>query len=129
MNPIRERSRNSRLMRISLLLSLLLGLLFALGGCKRLPDEDGRITLDVAVFEGGFGIEWHKSIARQYEKLHPGIKIDLWGDPRVDEKIKPRILRRDPPDLVNCTLPVWKLIVANKLFPLDETLNSPAYGQ
>ncbi|MDH7571913.1 MAG: extracellular solute-binding protein, partial [Armatimonadota bacterium] len=36
---------------------------------------------------------------------------------------------RDPPDLVSCILPVWKLIVAGKLYPLDEALDSPAYGQ
>ena len=99
-------------------------------GCRFERDAPGKgITLDVAVFEGGFGIEWHKSVARRYEKLHPEIKINLWGDPRVDEKIKPRILRRDPPDLASCTVPIWKLIVAHKLYPLDETLDSPAYGQ
>src|SRR2546427_214063 len=99
-------------------------------GCRlEHPTRGKGITLDVAVFEGGFGIEWHKSVARKYEKLHPEIKINLWGDPRVDEKIKPRILRRDPPDLASCTVPIWKLIVAHKLYPLDETLDSPAYGQ
>jgi ABC-type glycerol-3-phosphate transport system substrate-binding protein len=47
----------------------------------------------------------------------------------VDEKLKPRILRRDPPDIAYCRLPVWKLIVAHKLLPLDPALDSPAYGQ
>lgn len=99
-------------------------------GCSLQPrSDDSGITLEVAVFEGGYGIEWHKQVARQYEKLHPHIKINLWGDPRVDEKLKPRVLRRDPPDLANCSLPVWKLILANKLLPLDGALDSPAYGQ
>ena len=99
-------------------------------GCS-LQEEDaaGRITLEVAVFEGGYGIEWHKDVARRYEQLHPGIRINLWGDPRVDEKIKPRILRRSPPDLASANLPVWKLILAGTLYPLDEALDSPAYGQ
>lgn len=99
-------------------------------GCSlRPPASNTDITLEVAVFEGGYGIEWHKNVARQYEKLHPGIKINLWGDPRVDEKLKPRILRRNPPDLASCNLPVWKLIVAGKLHPLDDALQSQAYGQ
>ena len=85
-------------------------------------------TVEVAVFEGGYGIGWHKDMARQYERLHPDIRIHLWGDPRVDEKIKPRILRGNPPDLANCTLPVWKLIVSGKLLALDQTLDTPAYG-
>src|SRR4051794_15061462 len=86
-------------------------------GCSlQRAGENRKLTIEVAVFEGGYGIQWHKGVAREYERLHPGVKIDLWGDPRVDEKIKPRILRRNPPDLASCTLPAWKLIVANKLF-------------
>ncbi|MDX1932149.1 MAG: extracellular solute-binding protein [Capsulimonadales bacterium] len=104
--------------------------LFLNTGCH-FEKETGRnhVTLEVAVFEGGFGIDWHKDVARQYEALHPDIKINLWGDPRVDEKIKPRILRGDPPDLASCNVPIWKLIVAGKLYPLDDALDSPAYGQ
>ena len=85
--------------------------------------------LDVAVFEGGYGITWHKAVAEEYMHLHPEIKVNLWGDPRVQEKIKPRILRGDPPDLASCDLPTWKLIVDGKLYPLDSALDSPAYGQ
>lgn len=99
-------------------------------GCRlQRDDPHAKMTLEVAVFEGGYGIEWHKSVARAYEREHPNIRVNLWGDPRVDEKIKPRILRRNPPDLVSCNLPVWKLIVAGKLYPLDAALNTPAYGQ
>lgn len=99
-------------------------------GCTldRTPKRAG-ITLEVAVFEGGFGIEWHKRVARRYEALHPNIRVHLWGDPRVDEKLKPRILRRNPPDLASANLPVWKLITAGKLYPLDDALDSPSYGQ
>jgi len=99
-------------------------------GCRFEPATASSGTaIEVAVFEGGYGIDWHRGVARQYEKLRPGVRVHLWGDPRVDEKIKPRVLRRNPPELANCTLPVWKLIVANKLYPLDEALDSPAYDQ
>jgi N-acetylglucosamine transport system substrate-binding protein len=111
---------------------LLIAAIFVLlsAGCSLQQDDPhAGITLEVAVFEGGYGIEWHKAVARRYEQLHPGIHINLWGDPRVDEKLKPRILRRDPPDLANCTLPFWKLVVADKLYPLNAALDSPAYGQ
>ena len=115
-------------MRKSILAVALFGLLCA--SCRIEHDETSKgITLEVAVFEGGYGIEWHKSMARRYEQLHPGIHIDLWGDPRVDEKLKPRILRRNPPDLASCGLPAWKLIVAGKLYPMDAALDAPAYGQ
>lgn len=107
-----------------------LALLVSAAGCRIEPPRPrGEITLEVAIFEGGFGLDWHRAMARAYEKLHPNIRVYLWGDPRVDEKIKPRILRRNPPDLASCSLPVWKLIVADKLYPLDTMLESPAYGQ
>ncbi|MDE2127277.1 MAG: extracellular solute-binding protein [Armatimonadetes bacterium] len=114
-------------MRRPALLLLLLPL--CLAGCHlQPPGERHKTEIEVAVFEGGYGISWHKSIARAYERLHPGIHVNLWGDPRVDEKLKPRILRSDPPDAANSSLPFWKLIVANKLYPLDAALDSPAYG-
>lgn len=113
------------------LLCLLLILLLGSSSCTIKPREaNPEITVEVAIFEGGLGIEWHKQMAREYERLHPGIKINLWGDPRVDEKLKPRILRGSPPDVANSQfLPTWKLIVAGKLLALDEVLDSPAYGQ
>lgn len=112
---------------------LLLGLAAATAllpsGCTLRPDDPrAGVTVEAAVFEGGFGIDWHKSVARRYERSHPGTRINLWGDPRVDEKLKPRVLRRDPPDVASASLPVWKLIVAGKLYPLDDALDSPAYG-
>lgn len=111
-------------------LPILTALLLLCAGCSLQRDDPSKgITLEVAVFEGGYGIAWHKAVARQYERLHPGVHINLWGDPRVDEKLKPRILRRDPPDLANCSLPFWKLVIADKLYPMDKALDSPAYGQ
>lgn len=111
-------------------LCLSLPFCFALAGCHLEPKKStGTITLEVACFEGGYGLDWHKGVARRYEAEHPNIKINLWGDARVEEKIRPRVLRGNPPDLANCSLPVWKLIVAHKLYPLDETLATPAYGQ
>lgn len=98
-------------------------------GCRFQP-KGARVTeLEVAVFEGGYGLDWHRGVARAYEQLRPDVQVNLWGDPRVDEKIKPRILRKTPPDLASCTLPAWKLITAGKLYPMEAALDSPSYGQ
>ncbi|MES2462216.1 MAG: hypothetical protein V4671_16645 [Armatimonadota bacterium] len=70
----------------------------AAAGCRiERARPKGEITLEVAIFEGGYGLDWHRAMAREYEKVNPTIRVHLWGDPRVDEKIKPRILRRNPP--------------------------------
>lgn len=110
-------------------LSLVLLPLLLLSCTFEKRSDTAKITLEVACFEGGYGLDWHRSVAHRYEETHPNIRIDLWGDPRVDDKIKPRVLRGSPPDLASCSLPVWKLIVAGKLYPLNEALDSPAYGQ
>ncbi len=109
--------------------------LLLLSGCDavhRVSSANGTDTVvEVAVFEGGYGIQWHQKVARKYSELHAaeGVRVDLWGDPRVEDKIKPRILRGDPPDVMDVGgLPVWKLIAANKLCSFTRALDGPAYG-
>ncbi len=121
------------LWRIELLASLFVacGLL---AGCHQALQgppvtQDGRKLVEVSVFQGGYDIDFWEDCARQYEKLHPDVKVNLWGDPRNDEKLRPRFIAQEPPDLVNAYLPIWLLIYAGQATPLDEALDSPAYGQ
>ena len=99
---------------------------------RRAPTEAGSAkVVEAAFFEGVYGIHWHQKVAEAYSKEHAsdGIRVHLWGDPRVTDKIKPRILRGDPPDLVDVgDLPVWLLIANGKLHPFDRALDMPAVG-
>ncbi len=104
-------------------------------GCDavhRIPKAAGTVkVVEVAVFEGGFGIDWHQKIAEKYnrEQAPRDVRVELWGDPRVDEKVRPRLLRGDPPDVfIVGGLPVWLLIGAQKLYPFDAALDRPALG-
>lgn len=117
-----------------LFFAALFAALLLLAGCDaihRVPDAtDATKVVEVAVFEGGYGIEWHQKVADNYNRTvaPPDVSIRLWGDPRVIEKIKPRLLRGDPPDAMLTTrLPVWLLIAAGKLYPLDAALDGPAW--
>ena len=93
---------------------ILPALLLALG-CDAIhrradEDDDGVRVVEVAVFEGGYGIEWHQEVVEQYNREHAdeGVRVELRGDPRVADKIKPRLLRGDPPDLLMpLQLPGW----------------------
>ena len=83
------------------------------------------------MFEGGYGITWHQKVAAEYTAAHAdeGVRIRLWGEPRMAEKIKPRILRGDPPGLmIDNRLPLWLMISTGKLLPFDEVLDRPAHG-
>jgi len=110
-------------MRIAILL-----VCAATSGCDvfRPVDAAGRSpALEVAVFEGGYGIAWHQGIAAEYSAAGLS-RVDLWGDPRVSEKVKPRLLRGDPPDLLLVhDLPIWMLIAADRLLPFDAVLDEP----
>ncbi len=102
-------------------------------GALRPPEDRDRGVrrVEVAVFEGGYGITWHQKVAAEYNELHQdeNFRVDLWGEPRVADKIKPRILRGDPPSLVlDNNLPLWLLISSGRLLPFDRELDKPAYG-
>jgi N-acetylglucosamine transport system substrate-binding protein len=59
------------------------------------------------------------------------VKIDLQGDPRIWEQLRPRFIAGDPPDL---TFPGWgmdhyALIYENQVLPMDDALLTTPYGQ
>ena len=114
-------------------LPILLALSALLSACdavRPIPNEDdAHRELEVAIFEGGYGIGWHTKIADEYAAQREDLSIELWGDPRTADIIKPRLLRGDPPDLIlDERLPLWLLIERGKLIPFDEALETPGYG-
>lgn len=116
-------------MRLLLVIPLLL-----LCGCDAIhatASRDTTAVIEAAVFEGGYGIHWHQKIAAEYSEqmAGEGLRVNLWGDPRVSEKVKPRILRGDPPDMILVhDLPVWRLIASDKLLPFDAALDEVPLG-
>lgn len=107
-----------------------------LGACDlvrpRPEAESGIRAIEVSVFEGGYGIQWHLRMAEQFNVEHAadGMRVELWGDPRNHDILKPRLLRGDPPDLIlNERLPIWQLVQAEKLIPFTEALDQPATGE
>ena len=66
---------------MAMALTLALGLV----GCGKSgenADKGVKKTIEVSFFEGGFGLTFFQDVARKYEKAHPGVKVNLWGDPR-----------------------------------------------
>jgi N-acetylglucosamine transport system substrate-binding protein len=112
------------------------GLALFLAGCGlfRLEgDQDGTPRIEVAVFDGGFGTDWHRKTLDAFLQIRKDqgrpLLADFWGDPRILDKIRPRVLRGSPPDLSDASMPFWKLVVADILLPLDHWLDEPAVGQ
>ncbi len=92
----------------------------------------GKEKLEVAVFEGGYGIDFFQEVGEQFEVLHPDVEVEVWGNPRIGEQLRPRFIAGNPPDVVYpigpAPIDVWQLIHLNKAYPLNDVLDSPAIG-
>ena len=58
-----------------------------------------KVELDVACFQGGYGIDFFEKCAREYETGHPDVKVNIQGNPRIWEQLVPRFASNKVPDL------------------------------
>ena len=84
------------------------------------------VTLDIPVRTGGYGIAFYEETARQFEALRPGVKINLYGDPRVDDKVSVRVIDGNFPDAAFAPYVAWPQIIrAGKVLDLRPWLDGP----
>ena len=112
--------------------AMMVFLFVVLPGCDAVQSVDASTEgedIEVALFEGGYGIHWHQAMADAYVEEYPQVDIELWGDPRIEQKTKPRFLQGDPPDVLhNRQLPAWLLIGNGKIRSFNDALTQPAPG-
>jgi N-acetylglucosamine transport system substrate-binding protein len=92
-------------------------------------ESSDPIEIEIASFQGGYGIDFFEDCARRYEQLHPNVKIKFWGNPRVWEQLLPRFAAGTPPDLCwpGWGMNIWKLVFDHHIEPLNKYLEEPAY--
>ncbi len=83
------------------------------------------VTIEIPIFEGGEGSEFFLQCAREFEKQRPDVKVDLYGDPRIVDKVRIRILEGSFFELTNAFINYWPLIRNGDILPLDEFLDGP----
>ena len=86
------------------------------------------VRIELPVHATGHYLVFFLECAREYERLHPGVTIDIYGDPRVYDKIRVRLLEGNLPDItlaggINYT----SLIRQGKILPLNEFLDGPSW--
>ena len=86
---------------------------------------DAPIEIEVALQDGGEGQEIFQRIARLYEAQRPGIRINLYGDPRIGDLLHVRILEKNFPEITNGDFGGWHLIRHGDVLPLNDALNGP----
>jgi len=81
------------------------------------------VELDIPVFAGGYGTEFYAASARQFEALRPGVKIRLYGDPRIQDQVRVRVIAGHYPDAASAPYVLWPaLIRAGKVLDLTPFL-------
>jgi ABC-type sugar transport system permease subunit/ABC-type glycerol-3-phosphate transport system substrate-binding protein len=82
--------------------------------------------LDVPVVDAGYGMAFYEETARQFEALRPGWHINLYGDPRIEDKICVRIIGGSYPDIASAPYVPWpELIRDGKVLDLTPYLEGP----
>jgi len=84
--------------------------------------------IEVAAFQGGYGIDFYQRAADDFAKSQPGLRIDVKGSPRVWEQLRPRFVAGDPPDLAfpGWGMDHWALVEEDQVLALDDALKGPA---
>lgn len=76
-------------------------------------------TLDIPVFAGGYGTAFYEETARQFEQQRPDIRIRIYGDPRIADQLRIRLIDGNLPDAASVADIQWpQLIRAGKLLNL-----------
>ena len=81
--------------------------------------------IEVPLFEGGAGLDFYQRAAASYESLHANVTVDLYGDPRIADRVRVRVLEGSFPEVTNASLNWWSLIRNDEVMPLDSFLDSP----
>jgi ABC-type sugar transport system permease subunit/ABC-type glycerol-3-phosphate transport system substrate-binding protein len=104
----------------------LLGYLIGLTGFTPSVQGARPHELDIPVRSGGFGTAFYEETARRFEALRPGAKINLYGDPRIEDKVRVRLMGGDFPDAAFAPYLLWPaLIRAGKVRDLTTDLAGP----
>jgi len=91
-----------------------------------LASSLGAVELDIPVFAGAYGTAFYADSARRFEALRPGVKIRIYGDPRIQDQISVRVVGGDYPDAASAAYVLWpELIRAGKVLDLRPWLAGP----
>jgi raffinose/stachyose/melibiose transport system permease protein len=99
--------------------------LIAFGLLAALPALCARpVELDIPVFEGGYGIGFYQDSARRFEAERPGVTVHVYGNPRIQDQVRIRIIDGNPPDAASVPYVLWtSLVRSGKMVDLDPYLD------
>jgi raffinose/stachyose/melibiose transport system permease protein len=100
--------------------------LFVFAFCRSAHAQ--KIHIEIPVFAGGEGMDFFTQCARDYERVNPNVIVDLYGDSRIDDKVRIRVLEGTWFEATNSFgLNWWGLIKRGDIEPLDAALDGPSW--
>ena len=90
---------------------------------------DGTVAEGV-FFQGGYGIDYIQNAADIFAAVHPGSEVTVEGIQGVGDKLRPRFIAGEPPDVIDNSgagsLDTVALAAEGQLLDLTELMNAPA---
>src|SRR3954464_13200142 len=84
------------------------------------------ITIEAPLFEGGAGKDFFLLCAREFERVRTDVKVDMYLDPRIDDKVRVRVLEASFPEITNSgAINYWPLIRNGDIVELNKYLDGP----
>jgi raffinose/stachyose/melibiose transport system permease protein len=102
-------------------------LLLAFFLCPGWARADKQIEIECPLFKGGSGSAFYLLAARDYEKIKPNVKVNLWLDPRVGDKVRVRILEGSFFETTNVQINFWPVVHNGDVVQLDKYLDGPSW--
>jgi len=83
------------------------------------------LELDIPVLVAGYGAAFYEETAREFERLRPGVKVRIGGNPRINDQVRIRVMAGDDPDATDAVLLYPNLIQAGRILDLAPYLDGP----
>ena len=99
----------------------------ASGGTKDFADK----TLNIAVFQGGYGADYWNDVIAKFEEKYPGVKVNMTINPKIGEIIRPQIVAGNVPDFISLNDSeqsglILSMIKEKALMDITDVFNSKA---
>lgn len=124
--PARRSGPAFRLISLCASFAALFTLFASVAFARTSPAFASPFTLDIPIFAGGYGTAFYEETAREFEKLRPDVRVNIYGDPRISDKLRVRIIDGHLPDAMlpfNVLIPA--LVDSGRLLDLTPHLAGP----
>ncbi|MFA5058677.1 MAG: ABC transporter substrate-binding protein, partial [Opitutaceae bacterium] len=69
------------------------------------------VEIEIPVREGAYGLAFYQETAREFESLRPGVRVNIYGDPRIEDKVRVRVIDGSYPDATFAPYLLWPALI------------------